>query len=215
MRLWTLPFRFLGIVALALLVSGGWLFRREIVRLVRPAVGAPDRALESGPAGRAEPAALARARDKVDSLHGWGADSVVLTAAEMASLVMDGLPRDARRHLDSLTVTLGEGRLTASARLESGAIPREQLGPLAGALDPWELVLASGVVRVTKPGVAEWRVDSLTLRGFTLPEQASGQLLGRALGGSGNGAVSLALPHGIADVRVRPTGVALFREDAP
>lgn len=214
MQLWTLPFRFLGIIALALLVSGAWLFRQEIGRLVRPAESHTGRAPGAGAPGLAEPSALARARDKVDSLHGWGADSVVLTAAEMASLVMDGLPRDARRHLDSLTIVLGEERVTTSVRLESAAMPPDQLGPLAGALDPWERVSVSGVVSVTKPGVAEWRVDSLTLRGFTLPEQASRQLLGRALGGSASGVVPLALPRGIAGVRVRPTGVALFREDS-
>lgn len=35
MKLWTLPFRFLGILALALLVSGVWLFRKDVLRLVR------------------------------------------------------------------------------------------------------------------------------------------------------------------------------------
>lgn len=212
MRLWTLPFRFLGILALAMLVSGAWLFRREIIRLVRPPA-AQVRGPEAEPSGIAGPSALARAHDKVDSLHGWGADSVVLSASEMASLVMDGLPREARLHLDSLTVTLGEGRVTIGARLETAALPRDQLGPLAGALNPWERVSASGVVAVTRPGYGEWRVDSLSLRGLTLPVQASRQLLGRALQGA-DGVVPLTLPRGIAAVRVRPDGVALFREES-
>jgi hypothetical protein len=212
MRLWTLPFRFLGILALAILVSGAWLFRREILRLVRPPA-AEVRGPEAEPSGIAGPSALARAHDKVDSLHGWGADSVVLSAAEMASLLMDGLPREARLHLDSLTVTLGEGRVTVAARLETAALPRDQLGPLAGALNPWERVSATGVVAVTRPGYAEWRVESLTLRGLTLPVQASRQLLGRALQGA-DGVVPLTLPRGIAAVHIRPDGVALFREES-
>jgi hypothetical protein len=214
MRLWTLPLRLLGIIALAGLVSGGWLFRGEIVRLVRPpsVLVKPDPV--PGVPGLAEPSALARAREKVDSLLGWGADSVVLTAPEMASLVMDGLTREGRRHVDSLSVVLGEGRITVSARLETAAIPRGRLGPLAGALDPWERVTAAGIVTMTDPGRAEWRVDSLTLRGLTLPEQASRELLGRALAPAGSGAVPLALPRGITGLRIRPDGVALFREES-
>ena len=214
MRLWTLPFRLLGIITLAILVSGGWLFRREILRLVRP----PAVAVKPGPVpglpGLAEPAALARARDKVDSMQGWRADSVVLTAPEMASLFMDGLTWEGRRHVDSLSVVLGEGRMTVSARLETAAIPQGQLGPLAGALDPWEHVTARGIVSMTDRGRAEWGVDSLTLRGLTLPEQASRELLGRALAGAARGAVPLALPPGVAGLRIRPDGVALFREES-
>jgi hypothetical protein len=214
MKLWTLPLRFLGILALALLVSGAWLFRKELVRLVRPREHPVEEAEAEGAPGLAGPAALARARDKVDSLHGWGADSVVLSASEMASILVDGLPGEARRHLDSLALILAPERVTISARLETSAIPKAQLGPLAGGLAPWERVTAGGVVAVTRPGWAELRVDSLTLRGFTIQEPASRQLIGRALGGARDGAVPLALPRGIAGIRVRSGGVALFREES-
>jgi len=208
MRLWTLPLRILGILLLALVVSGAWLFRREIVSLIRH----PDKAAQSRPAV-AGPAAASRAHDKVDSLHGWQADSVVLTPAEMASLVQEGLPAEARRHLDSLSVVLAEGRLTVAAKLETAAIPADQLGPLAGALRPWEPVSAGGVVAVRRPGAAEWRVDSVTIRGFTLPEATSRKLIGRALDGAEDGVVAVTLPRGIVAVRIRPNGVALFREE--
>lgn len=214
MKLWTLPLRFLGILALALLVSGAWLFRTELVRLLRPGERPVERPQVEGAPGSAGPAALARARDKVDSMHGWGLDSVVLSASEMASILRDGLPGEARRHLDSLTLVLAPERVTISARLETAAVSRAQLGPLAGALDPWERVTVGGVVAVTKPGWAEWRVDSLTLRGLTLPEPTSRQLIGRALGGGRDGVVPVALPRGIAGIRVRPGGVALFREES-
>ena len=173
MRLWTLPFRVLGIFVLAALVSGAWLFRNELLRLVRPQVARVTESITGDARGLPGPSALARAHDKVDSLHGWNADSVVLNASEMASLLADGLPREARGHLDSISLVLGEGRVTVSARLETSQIPKEALGPLAGALEPWERVSASGPVTVVKVGQAEWRVDALTLRGFTLPEDAS------------------------------------------
>ncbi len=215
MRLWTLPFRLLGIVVLAGLVSGAWLFRAEILRLVRPQVSRVTASLGRDGAGKPGPAALARAQDKVDSLHGWGADSVVLDADEMAALLADGLPREARGHLDSISLELGESRVTVSARLETAQIPKEALGPLAGAVAPWERVSAAGPVRVVKVGRAEWRVDALTLRGFTLPEEASHRLVERALPGSDGGVVPLTLPKGVAGLRVRRDGVSLYRQGAP
>lgn len=215
MRLWTLPFRVLGIFVLAALVSAAWLFRAELLRLVRPQVARVTESIGADAGGRPGPAALARARDKVDSLHGWNADSIVLSASEMASLLADGLPREARGHLDSITLVLGDGRVTVSARLETAQIPRETLGPLAGALEPWERVSAAGPVTVVKPGQAEWRIDALTLRGFTLPESASRRLMERALPGSNAGVVPVALPKGVAGLRVRREGVALYRTEAP
>lgn len=215
MRLWTLPFRVLGIVVLAGLVSGAWLFRSEILRLVRPQVARVTESLGRDAAGKPGPAALARAKDKVDSLHGWVADSVVLNASEMAALLVDGLPSEARAHLDSISLELGDSRVTVSARLETAQIPKDALGPLAGALNPWERVSAAGPVRVVKVGQAEWRIDALTLRGLTLPEATSRHLVERALPGADGGVVPIALPKGVAGLRVRREGVSLYRREAP
>jgi hypothetical protein len=213
MRLWALPLQLLGILVLAALASGGWLFRREIVQAVRPEVERMRHsfgAQSSGPG----PDALARAKDKVDSLHGWHADSVLLSADEMAALVVSGLPRTAAAHLDSLSVMLGDGRVTISARLETAQIPKDVLGPLAGALNPWERVSAGGPLTATAPGRAEWRVDALTLRGFTLPEESSRRLIERALPGAKGGIMPLTLPEGIVSLRVRSTGVSLYRKES-
>lgn len=222
MRLWLLPFRLVGLLVLALLVSGAWLFRSDLLGVIRPRVaqardafgagGAPGPARRPGPAAAPTPGALEAAQDKVDSLHGWGADSVVLSAREMASLLVAGLPPEARSRLDSVSVALGDNRVTVSGRLETTHIPREALGLLAGALDPWEAVRGSGAVVATGPGQAEWRVDALTLRGFTLPREASRLLVSRALPGVSDGAIPFRLPEGIARLRVRTTGVTMYRE---
>ena len=201
--------RLLGILLLAGVVSGAWLFRHELLRRVRP--GAEE--ARRGSVGVASPAALARARDKVDSLHGWSVDSVVLSPAEAASLLLEGLPPESRRHLDSVSVLLGTGRITVRALLESAAIPRDQLGLLAGALRPWERITAAGPVEEQRAGQAIWQVEALTIRGFTLPEAASRSLIGTALRGADNGAIALALPRGVGGLHIRPSGVALFREE--
>lgn len=234
MRFWILPLRLAGLLALALLLSGAWLFRADLLGYLRPHVSQLRDAYGAGgartpadagagrAAGHQETGAgrkpggavpdLEAAHDKVDSLHGWAADSVVLSAREMASLIEAGLPPEARGRLDSIAITLAEGRVTISGRLETTHIPREALGLLADALEPWEAVRGSGIVVATRPGRAEWRVDALTLRGFTLPAEASRTLVSRALPGAEHGAIPFALPDGIDRLRVRATGVTLYRE---
>jgi hypothetical protein len=211
MRLWTVPLRLLGLLGLSVLISGAWLLRREIFGIVRPQV---DRVAEVIDQRALTPAVApaVRARDKIDSLHGWAADSVVLTAEEMTSLLLEGLPESARGHLDSVQLTLGESRVSAAGVLATKSIPADLLGPLAGALRPWESVTVAGEVASPRAGRAEWRVDALTVRGITLPAEASRKLIERALPGAKGGTVPLTLPQGISHITVRATGVALFRE---
>jgi hypothetical protein len=209
MKLLSWLVRLLGIILLAAVVSGAWLYRHELLQRFRP--GAEKG--RGASAGSPSSTALARARDKIDSLHGWSLDSVVLSPAEAASLLLEGLPSESRRHLDSVSVLFGTGRITVSAMLESAAIPREQLGPLAGALHPWERITADGPVGVPRPGQAVWQVEALTIRGFTLPEAASRSLIGKALRAADDGSIALTLPRGVAGLHIRPSGVALFREE--
>lgn len=213
-RLITLPLRLFGIFALAALVTVGWLNRHELGRLIAPRVARVSEALgaEPGPAVPA-PESLARAHEKVDSMQGWSTDSVLLTPGEMASLFDEVMPAKIREHLDSLAVSLGEGRVKVTARLDTETIPRELLGPLAGALDPWERVSVEGPLVSTADGRAEWRIDALAVRGFTLPVEASRRLVDRAMPGAKEGAVPLALPRGVVRLRVRPASVALYRRE--
>lgn len=205
-----LLFRLIGLLLLAAAVSGAWLFRHELMRRFRPG---SESSREPGAAAAPSSTALARARDKVDSLHGWSVDSVILTPAEAASLLVQSLPAESRRHLDSVSVQLGTGRITVSALLETAAIPKGELGPLAGALRPWERVKAAGPVSVPRPGLAEWQVEALTIRGFTLPQATSKSLISKALRGAEDGVIPLALPRGVTSLHIRPNGVALFREE--
>jgi hypothetical protein len=214
MRLWTLPLRILGILALAALVSGAWLFRADLARKVWPEKqGAFRPAAESPLVPVAEaPTVLARAKDKIDSLHGWAADSVILSASEAVALIMDAVPPDARRHIDSVALRLTEGKITATARVETSAIPKGALGPFASALDPWERVTASGPVLDREAGWAAWQVNEVTIRGFTLPQSATHSLIAQSLPAVKDGALPFALPKGIYAIRVRPRGVVMYRQ---
>lgn len=214
MRLWTLPLRLLGILALAALVSGAWLFRRDLMHKVWP-----ERQAALQPAAEAKvipvsssPDALVRAQDKLDSLHGWSADSVTLTAKEAVALILEAVPPDARRHVDSVALSLTEGTITATGKVETAAIPKSALGPFAAALDKWERVTASGPVRDLEAGRAAWQVNEVTIRGFTLPQSATHSLIQQSLPAVKDGSLPFTLPPGIYAIRVRPRGVVMYRQ---
>lgn len=213
MRLWTLPLRLIGILALAAMVSGAWLFRRDLVLKVWPEKqGALAPAAEVTVTPASAGTQLARAQDKIDSLHGWAADSVTLTATEAVALIMDAVPIEARKHIDSVSLSLSEGTIRATGRVETSAIPKSALGPFAAALAPWERVTAAGPVLDREAGHAAWQVNEVTIRGFTLPESATHSLIAQSLPSVRDGALPFALPRGIYAIRVRPRGVVMYRQ---
>ena len=200
-------FRILGILILAALVSAAWLFRSDLMRIARPKAQTE----ESDGMGVARPSAeaLAKARDRVDSLHGWKADSVILSTAEFASLITAGLPAEARSHVDSLGVTLGENRLELHGRLDTKVIPKDQLGPFASMLNPWEPVAAAGPVSVPKPGFADWTVEQVTIKGITLPQAISRNIAQRVFA-TRDSRIRIPLPAGIGGLRIQPDKAILY-----
>lgn len=214
MGCFTAPFKVLGCLGLIALLVIGWLYRDRVVREGRQLLGRIEgsRATTAAPATRGRPGsrALASAEAKIDSLNGWHADSVVLTASEVASLMGGGLAPAFRQELDSLQVELLDGEVRARARLRTARLPRELVGPLAAVLRPHEPVEATGPLRVTGPGTGEWAVRSLQIRDFPVPASSVRTLITRAVGDTTGGTVPWTVPAGVRAVRVRPTGVTLY-----
>lgn len=203
----TLPFRILGCLGLIVLLAAGYLYRDRVLQVISDWRGGDRKSAET--VGRPTEGGVRRALDKIDSLNAWRADSVVLSAAEMASLVGAGLDPAFRRQVDSVAVTLGNKRIGIEASLLTDRIPRSVLGPLGSMVDKREHLSAAGTVELVEPGRAVWIVDRLALGGFPFPREMIPRLLERALG-SHSSEVPLAVPHGIRAVRIRPTGVSLF-----
>ena len=203
----TVPFRILGCLGLLLLLAVGYLYRDRIVQFVHDLTGRTSPASEV--VGRPTEGGARRALDKIDSLNAWRADSVVLTAAEMASLIGAGLDPAFRDQVDSIAVTLGEGRIGIEASLLTDRIPRSALGPLGSIVDKREHLSAAGTVDLVEPGRAVWIVDRLSLGTFPFPRDMIPRLLEQALG-SRSSEVPFAVPHGLRAVRIRPSGVSLF-----
>ncbi|MGH7579487.1 MAG: hypothetical protein ACREM9_04895 [Gemmatimonadales bacterium] len=205
----TAPFKLLGCLGLIVLLVVGYLYRdrleQEGRRLIERIQG-----IAPSSSGRPGVSSLESATAKVDSLNGWRADSVVLTASEFASLVGNGMDRQLRSQLDSLQIELLEGEIQVNARLRTDMLPPEIIGPLSGALRPTEPVQAAGPVRVTRPGAGEWRVRTFRIGDFPVPDEMVPGLVGRALGDPRRKAVPVTVPEGVRAIRVRPGGATLY-----
>jgi hypothetical protein len=202
------PFKLLGGLGLIVLLIVGWLYRDRLADELRRAFGSGTSG-ESVTSGRPGSRALLSARSKIDSLNGWRADSVILTPAEVASMIGVGLDPSVRSQLDSLEVQLLDGSIGVSALLSTARLPRELTGPLAVALRPKERIEAAGPLRVIEPRQAEWAVQSFRIRNFPIPRDAVPKLVSRALGDSSRSTVPIRIPAGIREIRIRPSGATL------
>jgi hypothetical protein len=209
----TAPFRLVGGLGIILLLAVGWLYRDRLGDELGRVLGRNSNG--SGIAGRPGSRALLSARAKIDSLNGWRADSVVLTPAEVASMIGVGLDPSVRNQLDSLEVQLLNGSIGVSALLSTARLPRELTGPLAIALRPKERIEAAGPLKVTEPRHAEWAVHSFRIRDFPIPRDAVPKLVARALGDSTRRTVPIRIPAGIREIRIRPSGATLVGAPRP
>ena len=206
---------FAGIGCLTVLclgAVGAWYFRADIAEIYRSVV---ERETGGGATqltmGFPSPAALQSAMEKERAIaRRDGPERVVLSADEMASLIEDRLATEARQALDSITVTLGRGRFTLEAELQTESFGRDLLGPLRGMIDPREPIRVSGPAEIRAPGVIGWEIDEFRVASFPFPGPAIPVLVDRLTGGAG-GAILFAVPAEVDDLRIRPDGVTLYR----
>lgn len=211
----SVPFKFVGGVALLAALAIGWLYRDRLGTELRRLLDSSAASEAPTRAGRPGSRTLSSAQAKIDSLNGWRADSVVLTASEVASLIGAGLAPSFRRQLDSLQVELRDGAVAVNAKLATARLPRELTGPLAMVLRDREPVEAAGPLEVTGPGKAEWAVRSFRIRDFPIPRDAVPKLVGRAFGDTARRTIPVRIPAGIREIRVRSSGATLFGTPRP
>ena len=204
------PFKFVGCLGLLAALFIGWLYRDRLMGEARQLFGSVAEREVPAAAGRPGSRSLITARAKIDSLNGWRADSVVLSATEVASMIGAGLDPSLRSQLDSLQVELQDGSITVRARLATARLPRELVGPLSMALKPTEPIEAAGPLEVVGPQKAEWALRSFSIRSFPLPRDAVSKLVSKALGQPGKRAIPVRIPAGIRQIRVRPSGAILY-----
>lgn len=199
-------------IVLILLLAAGWLYRTEITRYVR---GVVDPMSVARRTGTPSPQALASAERKIISLTSEQADSILLTADELASLMVQGSELLGVRGVDSVSVELGDREVRVRAMIETAHLPDRIKTAIPGDPSPWEEVIAEGELAPARPGVAEWRLDRVVVRGLPLPAELVGRILNRVTGQATDGRVLVAMPSDVSGFRVRPEGVAIYRGTAP
>jgi hypothetical protein len=206
----TAPFKFIGFLGLLVALAVGWLYRDRLADEGRKVLGSITGSDVASTGGRPGSRALLSAHAKIDSLNGWRADSVVLTASEVASMIGAGLDPSLRSQLDSLQVELQDGSIAVRARLATARLPRELVGPLSVALRPTEPIEAAGPLEVVGPRRAEWALKSFRLRNFPIPRDAVPKLVSKALGDPNKQTVPVKIPAGIREIRIHPNGATLI-----
>ena len=206
----TAPFKFVGFLGLLAALVVGWLYRDRLADEGRKVLDSITGSEPTPTGGRPGARALLSAHAKIDSLNGWRADSVVLTASEVASMIGAGLDPSLRSQLDSLQVELQDGSIAVRARLATARLPRELVGPLSVALRPTEPIEAAGPLQVVAPRRAEWALKSFRLRNFPIPRDAVPKLVSKALGDPNKQTVPVKIPAGIREIRIRPNGATLI-----
>src|SRR3954447_6533070 len=151
----TAPFRLVGFLGFLVILAIGWLYRDRLVQEAHELLGSITGSDATPTGGRPGSRALLSAHAKIDSLNGWRADSVVLTASEVASMIGAGLDPSLRSQLDSLQIELQDGSITVKARLATARLPRGVIRTPSVGLRPTEPIQAAGPPKGGGPPQAE------------------------------------------------------------
>lgn len=199
----------LRLAAVALLVLGGfiaWSYRREIKRQIHAwtADAEPPSAT-----GRAQPGLVNPAQLRLDSLLRARKDSVVLSAAELASLVAAAAAQFVPGALDSVEVRLDSDDVEVRGRIDTHRIP-VSLGPLAGMVRDHENVEAGGRLIYRRSGIAEVQVERVRIRGVPVPRSLADDMLRRFTGSASGSVIEVPIPPSVTGIRVSSAGLTLY-----
>jgi len=207
--------RAVGLVVVLVAAAAAWWFRAPLIRAASRYIGPHSTALPpvaDTAVGAPTPRALQSTQGKIETLkRPAGPDSVVLSPNEVASLVGSSMDWSVRKSFDSLRVELLEGSVAVYCRLDTRVIPRDALGPLAMMLNPMEPLRIAGPLSIARPGIARWKIEELSLRGFPFPPPMIAELARRMAGADSTGAVPLRVSPAFRAVVIHPTGVILYR----
>jgi hypothetical protein len=199
------------VLLVVLLLAGGvaWLYRDDLHRWVDAQLH-PAAALAR--IGHPSPGALRSATAKLDSLQRTHRDSVVLTPAEMASLVAQGTAFLPGVAFDSITVELGDRSARIRTLVDSAAIPATIRSLMPGGPRRFEEVILRGSLTPVHAGLGELEVQHVTIRGVPLPSELVARLATQVSGRGTDGRIDVVLPETVGGFRVRPDGVAIYRQ---
>ncbi|NOT09050.1 MAG: hypothetical protein HOP28_12695 [Gemmatimonadales bacterium] len=202
----TLPFRIAALLIVVLLGYVAWSYRREIRRQVHEwtAESAPP-----APRGRAVEGGARAVLQRLDSLALGRRDSILIGAAEVATLFTSLAGTLVPGGVDSVEVILDADDIEVRAQVDPSRIP-VSLGPVSGVLRDREVVEAGGRLVFRRAGLAEWQVERGRVRGVPLPKEIIDRVLRRFSAAATAGVIPFAIPQTISGLRVTPAGLILY-----
>jgi len=200
--------RLISGLLLVMVLAAAWLYRDDLQRWVRERLHPGEAALRIG---HPSASALASATRKLDSLGAHRLDSVVVNADEMASLLVAGVNFLPGRAFDSVSVELGQREVRIRTMIDSAAIPPQVRDILPGHRR-YEVLTARAAINPVRAGEAELQLRHVEVRGIPLPSSLVTRVAGELTGGGRDGRLVVDLPQAVSGFRVRPDGVAIYRE---
>jgi hypothetical protein len=206
-----LPFRLLGLALLALAGYLAWTHRDELRRRIHRWTAespAPEVTVRTPP-----PDAGAVLR-RIDALRAGGADSVVLSPGDLASLAASLASRMVPGAVDSVEVRLDRDEIEIRGRVDTHKMP-VSLGPVSSVVRDHEYIEAGGRLMYRRVGLAEWEVERVRIRGLPVPLSFVEAQIRRFAPRSGGSVIPITLPAGASGLRVMPEGLTLYGRTRP
>jgi hypothetical protein len=207
----SLSLRLLGLALLVLAGYAAWSYRREIRRQIHQWTAETPAPEASGRGRAADASAVLR---RIDSLRVGSADSVLLSAGELASLATDLAAKVVPQAVDSVEIRLDRDDVEIRARVDTRKVP-VSLGPLSSVVRDHEYVEAGGRLVFRRAGRAEWEVERVRVRGVPVPKTFVDEEIRRFAPREGGSGIPVALPATVTGLRVTPDGVTLYGRSRP
>ena len=176
--------------------------------------GGPRRVRLRSPVARSIPPDASAVHRRIDALRAGGADSVVLSADDLASLAAQLAAKVVPQAVDSVEIRLERDDIEIRARVDTRKVP-VSLGPLTTVVRDHEYVEAGGRLMFRRAGLAEWEVERVRVRGVPVPKSFVDEQIRRFAPRAGSSGIPVALPSAVTGLRVTPDGVTLYGRARP
>ena len=195
-----------------------WLYQQGWLRIQRPSPRVTSTAAADTAWEPLTPEGATRARQAIERLgQRSGPVFANLRPGELAAFVFDSLSKQFPPSAENLEAAVVGEQLHVRGTLNLADLGGTQaLGPLAGMLGDRERVQFGGTLAMLGTGLAQYHVQLLKLREFSVPERLIPRLLrninrGARPEGLAEDALPLVVPRYISDVRIGEGRVTVYK----
>lgn len=205
------------LLVLIALAAAAWYFRGWWMPKAKQAV-AVEAPAENAGWSRITAAGGARARERIATLSRRnGPAYVTLTANEFAAYVLGSALSEIARQDTSTQAVVDKGLLYIRTRIRLADVGgKDALGPFARLFNDTEPLLVGGTLQAVRPGLAQFRLKEVAVRGIEVPRSVVGTLVRRWSPGPrpdslATDGLPVTLPQDVVDLRLKDGKVTLYK----